>query len=77
MKKFMISAPFTKPVKRDGKDLVIQYTVKHEQKIDCGGAYIKLLGKFSQVAWLARLLPLLARALSLVFALEASRAWKL
>jgi len=26
-----------------GKDLVIQYTVKHEQKIDCGGAYIKLL----------------------------------
>jgi len=26
-----------------GKDLVIQYTVKHEQKLDCGGAYIKLL----------------------------------
>ena len=40
-------------------------------------AYLKLLGKFSQVAWLARLLPLLARVLSLVFALEASRAWKL
>jgi calreticulin len=27
----------------EGKDLVIQYTVKHEQKIDCGGGYIKLL----------------------------------
>lgn len=27
----------------DGKDLVIQYSVKHEQSIDCGGAYIKLL----------------------------------
>ncbi|KAL7545907.1 hypothetical protein ACHAWF_009256 [Thalassiosira exigua] len=27
----------------DKKDLVIQYTVKHTQKIDCGGAYIKLL----------------------------------
>jgi len=27
----------------DGKDLVIQYSVKHEQDIDCGGAYIKLL----------------------------------
>jgi len=27
----------------DGKDLVIQYSVKHEQKIECGGAYIKLL----------------------------------
>jgi len=27
----------------DGKDIVIQYSVKNEQKIDCGGAYIKLL----------------------------------
>jgi len=25
-----------------GKDLVLQYTVKHEQSIDCGGAYLKL-----------------------------------
>jgi len=25
-----------------GKDLVLQYTVKHEQQIDCGGAYLKL-----------------------------------
>lgn len=25
------------------KDLVIQFSVKHEQKLDCGGAYIKLL----------------------------------
>lgn len=24
------------------KDLVIQYTVKHEQNIECGGGYIKL-----------------------------------
>merc|ERR1711933_602668 len=24
------------------KDLIIQYTVKHEQDIDCGGAYMKL-----------------------------------
>ncbi|EFA79051.1 calreticulin [Heterostelium album PN500] len=27
----------------EGKDLVLQFTVKHEQKLDCGGAYIKLL----------------------------------
>jgi len=27
----------------EGKDLVLQYTVKHEQKIDCGGGYIKIL----------------------------------
>ncbi|KAE9534113.1 hypothetical protein AGLY_008849 [Aphis glycines] len=26
----------------EGKNLVIQYTVKHEQGIDCGGGYIKL-----------------------------------
>jgi len=26
-----------------GKDLVLQYSVKHTQKIDCGGGYIKLL----------------------------------
>jgi len=25
-----------------GKDLVLQYSVKHEQQIDCGGAYLKL-----------------------------------
>jgi len=39
-----LSAPMTKTFNSpDGKDLVIQYSVKHEQKIDCGGAYIKLL----------------------------------
>jgi calreticulin len=27
----------------EGKDLVLQYTVKHEQKIDCGGGYLKLV----------------------------------
>lgn len=26
----------------EGKDLVIQYSVKHEQNIDCGGGYIKV-----------------------------------
>lgn len=41
---FGISAALTKPFSsKDKKDLIIQYTVKHEQKIDCGGAYIKLL----------------------------------
>jgi len=39
-----ISAPLTKQYDSSSdKDLVIQYTVKHEQNIDCGGAYIKLL----------------------------------
>jgi len=39
-----LSAKMDKPFKSsDGKELVIQYSVKHEQGIDCGGAYIKLL----------------------------------
>lgn len=39
-----ISAPLEKTfTSGPGKDLVIQYTVKHEQDLDCGGAYIKLL----------------------------------
>ena len=33
------------PISNEGKTLVIQFTVKHEQKIDCGGGYIKLYPK--------------------------------
>lgn len=39
-----ISAKF-EPFTNEGKSLVIQFTVKHEQKIDCGGGYIKLYPK--------------------------------
>lgn len=38
-----ISAKLDKPFVSDNKDLVLQFTVKHEQKVDCSGAYIKLL----------------------------------
>jgi calreticulin len=39
-----LSAALEKPyTSSKDKDLVIQYSVKHEQKLDCGGAYIKLL----------------------------------
>ncbi|XP_018583880.2 calreticulin-like [Scleropages formosus] len=30
------------PFSNEGKALVIQFTVKHEQKIDCGGGYVKV-----------------------------------
>lgn len=36
-----ISAKFDK-FSNEGKDLVLQFTVKHEQNIDCGGGYAKL-----------------------------------
>lgn len=38
-----MSAPLSKPFVSGDKPLVIQYSVKNEQKLDCGGAYIKLL----------------------------------
>jgi calreticulin len=38
-----ISAPLEKTFTSGGKDLVLQYSVKLEQTIDCAGAYIKLL----------------------------------
>ena len=31
------------PFSNKDKDLVVQYSVKHEQNLDCGGAYVKLL----------------------------------
>lgn len=37
-----ISAKLDKPFSNEEKTLVVQFTVKHEQKIDCGGGYIKL-----------------------------------
>jgi len=37
-----LSAKFDKPFSNKDKTLVIQFTVKHEQEIDCGGGYVKL-----------------------------------
>jgi len=39
---YQLSAKIEKPFSNEGKKLVLQYTVKHEQNIDCGGGYIKL-----------------------------------
>ncbi|CAF0961320.1 unnamed protein product, partial [Didymodactylos carnosus] len=36
------SAKFDNSFSNEEKTLVIQFTVKHEQKIDCGGGYIKV-----------------------------------
>lgn len=43
-----ISAKLSEPFTNKGKDLVLQFSVKHEQDLDCGGAYIKLLGDIDQ-----------------------------
>jgi calreticulin len=39
---YAYTSKFT-PFSSIGKDLVLQFSAKHTQKIDCGGAYIKLL----------------------------------
>jgi calreticulin len=41
---YQISAQFPGgSFSNEGKDLILQYSVKHEQKIDCGGGYVKIL----------------------------------
>lgn len=41
---YAISTAFTEFSNKD-KPLVVQFSVKHEQNIDCGGAYVKLFPK--------------------------------
>ena len=40
---YAVSAAFDK-FSNEGKTVVIQFTVKHEQRIDCGGGYVKVRG---------------------------------
>lgn len=39
---YSIGAKFDKGFSNKGKSLVVQFSVKHEQDIDCGGGYIKV-----------------------------------
>jgi len=40
---YAISTKLDKPLSNKDKNLVLQFSVKHQQNIDCGGGYIKLL----------------------------------
>jgi len=40
---YAYTSKFTPSFSSVGKDLVLQFSAKHTQKIDCGGAYIKVL----------------------------------
>ena len=46
---YAISAKLDSPLTNRGTDLVLQYSVKLEQELDCGGAYIKLMGETDQL----------------------------
>ena len=39
---YAVSSQFKEPFNNEGKTLVVQFTVKHEQGIDCGGGYLKV-----------------------------------
>jgi len=39
---YQISSEIAEDFSNKGKDLILQYSVKHEQNIDCGGGYIKI-----------------------------------
>merc|ERR1719324_718048 len=41
---YQVSTKFDEAFDNKDKNLVVQYSVKHEQLIDCGGAYLKLFG---------------------------------
>jgi len=41
---YQISSEFPE-FSNTGKDLIVQYSVKHGQKLDCGGGYIKIMPK--------------------------------
>jgi calreticulin len=43
-----LSAKLSEPFDNKGKDIVVQFSVKHEQELDCGGAYIKLTDDMDQ-----------------------------
>ncbi|CAH0479548.1 unnamed protein product [Peronospora belbahrii] len=40
---YALTSKFKQPFNNKGKDLYLSYLVQHEQNLDCGGAYIKLL----------------------------------
>lgn len=47
---YATSASAAEPFSNEGIPLVLQFSVKHEQKLDCGGGYIKLLPASSEMA---------------------------
>eukprot|EP00178_Gracilaria_changii_P000319 TRINITY_DN1039_c0_g1_i1.p1 TRINITY_DN1039_c0_g1~~TRINITY_DN1039_c0_g1_i1.p1 ORF type:complete len:382 (-),score=88.22 TRINITY_DN1039_c0_g1_i1:201-1346(-) len=45
---YAISDKFDKSFSNEGKDLVVSFSVTHEQDIDCGGGYIKVMPDFKE-----------------------------
>ena len=42
MRFYALTAPFAEPVSNAGRDLIVQFSAKNEQNLNCGGAYVKV-----------------------------------
>ena len=42
LKFYALTAPFAETFSNSNKDLVVQFSVKNEQNLNCGGAYVKV-----------------------------------
>jgi hypothetical protein len=51
---YSLTAPLSAEVNNKGKDLIVSYTVKHEQNLDCGGAYMKVRAPAGGGGWRGR-----------------------
>jgi calreticulin len=45
---YAVSKKLPTPIDNDGKNLVISFSVKHDQKLECGGAYLKFFSELDQ-----------------------------
>ena len=70
---YALYAPLDKTFDNTGKDLVLQFSAKHEQGLDCGGGYIKLLPA-SRCAWWRACMWLHAMPCMLIMPMAASGA---
>lgn len=43
MRFYALTSPFAETFNSEGKDLVVQFSAKNEQGLNCGGAYIKVI----------------------------------
>lgn len=68
---YALYAPLDKTFDNTGKDLVLQFSAKHEQGLDCGGGYIKLLPA-SRCAWWRACMWLHAMPCMLIMPMAAS-----
>ena len=40
---YALTAPLREPLSNQDRDLIIQFSAKNEQGLDCGGAYLKVI----------------------------------